>query len=187
MTLHGKPITVKGPRSAIDQGIALLSEDRRTSGLVGLRGIRENISLPNLKQFAPRVLLQMRKEAEAAMELFQQLRIKAGGLQTEVANLSGGNQQKVAFAKWLEAGPSLFIADEPTRGVDVGAKFEIYTLLCKLAEEKKAVVMISSDLPELLGICDRILVMSDGQVTGELDRAEATQERVMALATKLVQ
>lgn len=187
MTLNGKQITVKNPRSAIDQGIALLSEDRRTSGLVGLRSIRENISLPNLKQFAPRVLLRMRKEAEAAMGLFQQLRIKAGGLQTDVANLSGGNQQKVAFAKWLEAGPSLFIADEPTRGVDVGAKFEIYTLLCKLAEEKKAVVMISSDLPELLGICDRILVMSDGQVTGELDRAEASQERVMALATKLVQ
>lgn len=187
MTLNGKPIAPKDPRRAIDQGIALLSEDRRTSGLVGLRSIRENISLPNLKQFAPRILLHMRKEAEAVSGLFQRLRIKAKGLQTEVSSLSGGNQQKVAFAKWLQAGPSLFIADEPTRGVDVGAKFEIYSLLCELAEEKKAVIMISSDLPELLGICDRIMVMSDGRVTGELDRSEATQERIMALATKLVQ
>ena len=116
--------------------------------------------------------------------MFERLRIKASGILSTVSNLSGGNQQKVVIAKWLLADPTLFIADEPTRGVDVGAKYEIYTLLCKLAEEGKAVMMISSDLPELLGLCDRVLVMSNGRITGEFRRGDATQERIMACATQ---
>ena len=184
MKLGQKQVSIKNPRCAIDQGIILLPEDRRVSGLVGLRSIKENISLPNLRRFAPGVLLNTRREAKESADMFERLRIKANGILSAVSNLSGGNQQKVVIAKWLLADPTLFIADEPTRGVDVGAKYEIYSLLCKLAEEGKAVMMISSDLPELLGLCDRILVMSNGRITGEFSREDATQERIMACATQ---
>ena len=181
--LENRPLRITQPRQAIDAGICLLTEDRKTQGLVlGMR-IRENITLPTLKDFCRFLFTLNRKERETAQESIRELQIKTPSAESEARNLSGGNQQKVVLAKWLLARSKLFIFDEPTRGIDVGAKREIYLLMNDLMRRGAAVLMVSSELPEVLGMADRILVMSTGRLVGELNRTEATQEKIMDLAT----
>jgi len=182
MTLDGKTITVRSPRDAIQQGIYLAPEDRRRSGLIVEMTIRENITLPVLSRYAPGGLIQKSKETAIAQAASKALRVKTPSVDFQVRNLSGGNQQKVVLAKWLTLEPKVMIFDEPTRGIDVGAKAEIYDLMRGLAKEGVAVLMISSDMEEVLGQSDRIAVMHEGKVTGFLDRADATEEKVMQLA-----
>ncbi|MEW6237557.1 MAG: sugar ABC transporter ATP-binding protein [Candidatus Omnitrophota bacterium] len=180
---EGKMIHIASPRQAIDLGICLLTEDRKGQGLVlGMR-IRENITLPTLMEFCRYLFIQGKKERETADRSMKELTIKAPSAETEAQNLSGGNQQKVVLAKWLLAHSKLFIFDEPTRGIDVGAKREIYLLMNELLRRGAGILMISSELPEVLGMADRVLVMSAGRVVGELSRSEATQEKIMDLAT----
>jgi len=180
---EGQKIQIASPRQAIDLGICLLTEDRKGQGLVlGMR-LRENITLPTLSEFCRYLFIQGKKERETANRSMKELTIKAPSAETEAQHLSGGNQQKVVLAKWLLAHAKLFIFDEPTRGIDVGAKREIYLLMNELLRRGAGVLMISSELPEVLGMADRVLVMSAGRLVGELSRAEATQERIMDLAT----
>ena len=183
MFLENRPVHIASPRHAIDSGICLLTEDRKSQGLIlGMR-IRENITLPTLMDFCRFLFIQGRRERETAHQSMQELRIKAPSIETEAQNLSGGNQQKVVLAKWLLANSKLFIFDEPTRGIDVGAKREIYLLMNELLRRGAGILMISSELPEVLGMADRILVMSYGRLAGELSREAATQEKIMDMAT----
>lgn len=180
---QGSEIRIDSPRRAIDTGICFLTEDRKSQGLVlGMR-VRENITLPTLKDLCRMLFIQGARERRIVNEKMKELTVKAPSSETEVRNLSGGNQQKVVLAKWLLAKSKLFIFDEPTRGIDVGAKREIYLLINELLRRGAAVLMISSELPEVLGMADRILVMSGGRLVGELNRQEATQEKIMDLAT----
>jgi D-xylose transport system ATP-binding protein len=171
------------PREAIAAGLALVSEDRKRYGLVLEASIGENITLATLRRFTHRGLLDHRTREGEALEQFAALRIKAPGLHALVNQLSGGNQQKVVLAKWLMAQPRVLFLDEPTRGIDVGAKAEIYQLIAELAARGLGVVLVSSDLPELLGMSQRVLVLSQGRPTAHLDEASATPETVMAAAT----
>lgn len=181
--MDGREVHIKCPRDAVEQGIMMVSEDRRKYGLVTKRDVLENIMLPNYKNEGRQLLLKHKAERSITAEMIEKLRIKTPSQHTETASLSGGNQQKVVIGKWLVAGPKIFVLDEPTRGIDVGAKAEIYKLMCEFAKAGMAIIMISSDLPELLGMADRIYVMSEGKITGELTREEATQEKIMHLAT----
>jgi len=181
--LHGKPIVVASPAQAITYGIAMVSEDRKAEGLVLCRSVLENISLANLKSFAAGPFISGRGEEAAAQKMIRMLQIKTPDSAMVVDNLSGGNQQKIVLAKWLLGDLKLLILDEPTRGIDVGSKSEIHKLMTQFARQGLAIVMISSELPEILGMSDRVIVMSGGKVTGELNRSEATQESVMRLAT----
>jgi len=183
--LHNQPVANKSAREAMNNRISLVPEDRKRMGLVLEQTILENISLPNLPQFATMFSINQHKELEQCERMAKHLAIKAPSLHAIVNSLSGGNQQKVVIAKWLMSQPEVLIMDEPTRGIDVGAKYEIYKLMNNLAEEGVAIIMISSELPEILGMSDRILVMHEGECTGILDRADATQENIMALATGL--
>jgi D-xylose transport system ATP-binding protein len=183
--LHGKPVRNKSAREAMNNRISLIPEDRKRMGLVLEQSILKNISLPNLPQFATAFSINEHKEVEQCERMAKHLAIKAPHLYAIVNSLSGGNQQKVVIAKWLMSQPHVLILDEPTRGIDVGAKYEIYKLMNNLAEEGVAIIMISSELPEILGMSDRILVMHEGVCTGILNRADATQENIMALATGL--
>ena len=180
--LFGKPFSVKNVRHAIKNGIGFVTEDRKKQGLVLNMTVAENLSLVNMNSVMRRGMRSERLETQVAQQLVDMLHIVTPGVYQKVANLSGGNQQKVVIGKWLNADCEILIVDEPTRGIDVGAKAEIYKLLCQLAGQGKAVIMISSDMPELLGVCDRIVVMHDGRITGELGREEATQNRIMELA-----
>ncbi len=183
IVFDGKVLHTHTPRQAIDSGICLLTEDRKAQGLIlGMR-IRENVTLPTLSEFCRFFFIQGNQERKAAQNSLKELTIKAPSIETQVRNLSGGNQQKVVLAKWLLAHSKLFIFDEPTRGIDVGAKREIYLLMNELLRRGASVLMISSELPEVLGMSDRILVMSRGHLVGELSRQEATQEKIMHLAT----
>lgn len=181
--LDGRPLVLRSPRDAIAAGICLLTEDRKNQGLVLHMSVRENITLARLERFSVGGWMARRRECAAAGALVEELRIKTPSLEQPAATLSGGNQQKVVLARWLIDKARLFIFDEPTRGVDVGAKIEIYHWINQLAARGAAILVVSSDLPEILGISDRVLVMRGGALAGELDRAEATPERVMALAT----
>lgn len=179
----GKPLSGGSVRRAIAAGLALVSEDRKAEGLVLPMGVAENLSLAvQARDALPGGWLDLRRERERAGELGSRLRIKASAGQ-RVGQLSGGNQQKVALGKWLATDPRVLLLDEPTRGVDVGARQEIYALMDGLAREGRAVLFVSSDLAEVLGMADRVVVMHEGRVTGGLARGEATEERVMALAT----
>jgi ABC-type sugar transport system ATPase subunit len=187
--LDGRPLEIRSPRDAIAAGIGLLTEDRKLQGLVLGRSVRENFSLPNLARFSQPGLMGFlgfmdgRREREAFGRHVAALRIKVPHQDEAARNLSGGNQQKVVLAKWLERDCEVLFFDEPTRGIDVGARHEIYQLMNDLVARGKAIVMVSSDLPEVLGMADRILVMHDGRITGELDnRRGCTQEDVMRLA-----
>lgn len=184
--LCGSPLELRNPKDAIRQGIAMVSEDRKAEGLVLCRSVRENISLANLQKFAPGLLLNLKAEEEAAQKMRELLQIKTANLDTPVGNLSGGNQQKIVIAKWLLGDLKVLILDEPTRGIDVGSKSEIHKLMMQFAKQGLAIIMISSELPEVLGMSDRVVVMHEGCITGELSRAEATQENIMALATQAV-
>jgi len=180
--LDGVPLTIATPIDAIRQGICLVPEDRRGHGIVGGMNVRENITLPNLPAFARAGLVNRRAEATAAQEIATNLTVKTPSIEAPIGTLSGGNQQKVVLGRWLACGPRAMVFDEPTQGVDVGAKAEIHRLIRRLADEGAAVVLISSDLEEIVAECDRVAVMHDGRVTGVLDRAQCTPQSIMQLA-----
>jgi len=185
--LEGQPLHVKGPADAIAKGIAMVSEDRKAEGLVLCRSVLENISLANLQKFAPSLFMDLKKEAAEGQRMRGLLQIKTANLATTVDTLSGGNQQKIVIAKWLLGDLKVLILDEPTRGIDVGSKSEIHKLMTQFAQQGLAIVMISSELPEVMGMSDRIVVMQEGRVKGELAREDASSERIMSLATGAAQ
>jgi len=180
--LGEKVISVGQPRSALEGGVYLVPEDRHGEGLVLGMNVRENVTLPSLKRFSPFNFIRRRRECEKAEEQIRSLKIKTPNAETLVLNLSGGNQQKVVLGKWLGMSPKVIILDEPTRGIDVGAKAEIYRLMRSLAEQGTVILMISSDMEELLHISDRVAVMHEGEICGVLDRADCTEEKIMHLA-----
>jgi len=185
ITLDGNELDIRSPRDAITAGICLLTEDRKGQGLILNQSVLENFGLPNLSRFSAGGLIQQKLERSAFQGYVEQLQIKVSEPAQRAGNLSGGNQQKVVLAKWLERDAEVIIFDEPTRGIDVGAKFEIYLLMHKLVEQGKAILMISSELPEVLGMADRIVVLHEGRVKGEInDVKSATQESIMSLAVK---
>ena len=177
--LDGKPVDVSTVGKAIRQGIAYVTEDRKGCGLVLEQEIRKNVTLANLPKVASHGVIDENAEAKVAQGYRESLHIRSSGIEQLAVNLSGGNQQKVVLSKWLFTQPRLLILDEPTRGIDVGAKFEIYTIIDQLARNGEGILMISSEMPELLGMCDRIYVMNEGRFAAELDRSEASQERIM--------
>ncbi len=183
MKLEGRELTIKNGNDAMRAGISLVPEDRKRHGLVLIQSILKNISLPNLDRFSSFMRIDQYAELIECLKYSKQLAIKTPNLLSPVESLSGGNQQKVVIAKWLMSGPKVLIMDDPTRGVDVGAKYEIYKLMNELAELGISIIMISSDLQEVLGMSDRVMVMCHGRSNGMLDIAEATQERIMTLAT----
>ena len=181
--LEGKELNIKSPADAIAHGIAMVSEDRKKYGLVLCRSIKENTSLAHLKMFAKGLrLINGKKEAEVCKHISKRMNLKCSGLSQKCINLSGGNQQKVVLAKCLIDPPKVLILDEPTRGIDVGAKAEIHRMMCELAAAGMAIILISSELPEILGMSDRILVMGDGKIKGEFSREEASQGTILAAA-----
>ncbi|MBE3592007.1 MAG: sugar ABC transporter ATP-binding protein [Thermoanaerobacter sp.] len=180
--LRGKKVHFKKPGDAIKHGMLYLTEDRKEKGLILINTIRENVTLSNLKALAKGLVVDETEEIAVAQDFQRKLNIKARNVEVKVSTLSGGNQQKVLVAKALFTEPEIIILDEPTRGIDVGAKYEIYMLMRQLASEGKAILLISSELPEILGMSDRIYVMSKGRITGELKAEEANQENVMAYA-----
>jgi ribose transport system ATP-binding protein len=182
ISLGGTPTKISSARDAINSGIYLIPEDRRHSGLILDVPIRENITLAALSRYASAGLINSDAETKTAKEMCEKLNVKTPSVETKAANLSGGNQQKVVLAKWLSLNPRLLIFDEPTRGIDVGAKAEIYQLMRSLAENGVAIIMISSDMEEVLGESDRIAVMHEGAITGILERNEASEEAIMKLA-----
>ncbi|MDQ0455777.1 sugar ABC transporter ATP-binding protein [Rhizobium paknamense] len=182
--VKGKPVSIRTPRQARDLGLAYVPEDRGLQGLVKSMTINENLSMAALDRIAPGLFLNFAEEARRAVDAVKRLGVRArAGIHQPVGELSGGNQQKVVIAKWLETIPDILILDEPTRGVDVGAKAEIHAMMSDLAAKGLAIIMISSELPEVIGMSDRILVMNNGQVTGMIDRADATPETVGAAMT----
>jgi putative multiple sugar transport system ATP-binding protein len=179
----GKKVNFRNPSQAIKEGIAYVTEDRKGNGLILMDEIRSNVTLANLQKLSKKNgVINKNEEINVANYYKSSLNIRATSIAQKVGNLSGGNQQKVSLGKWLFVKPNLLILDEPTRGIDVGAKYEIYTLMNKLVEEGMSIIMISSELPEILGMSDRLYVMSDGQIVGEMSKEEATQEKVMQLA-----
>ena len=180
--LNGKKLEIDSPRDAIKQGVYLVPEDRRNLGLITSLPIRENVTLPDLGRYTTAGLLNVTREKTAAKAVCGELNVKMSSVENEVGNLSGGNQQKVVLAKWLSLDPKVLIFDEPTRGVDIGAKSEIYFLMRELAKKGVAIIVISSDMEEVLGISDRVAVMHEGRITGILDRDQCTEESVMQLA-----
>ncbi|MEB2270552.1 sugar ABC transporter ATP-binding protein [Bacillus safensis] len=181
--VHGKKAVIKKPSDAVKLGIGFITEDRKDEGLMLDASIRENIGLPNLKSFSPKGLIDKKTEEDFVDLLIKRLTIKTASSDISARSLSGGNQQKVVIAKWIGIQPKVLILDEPTRGVDVGAKREIYQLMNELTDRGVAILMVSSELPEILGMSDRVLVIHEGTINGELDKTEATQERIMTLAT----
>ncbi len=177
--VHGKPVDVSTVRKAIDAGLAYVTEDRKHLGLILGDNILHNTSLANLQGVANGTVIDDIKEAKVATDYRSRLRIRSHGIYQEAVNLSGGNQQKVVLSKWLFSDPEVLILDEPTRGIDVGAKYEIYSIINQLAADGKGVLMISSEMPELLGTCDRIYVMNEGRIVAELSKEEASQESIM--------
>ncbi|MBD1381436.1 sugar ABC transporter ATP-binding protein [Bacillus sp. IB182487] len=182
--VNGKPVKIKTPIDAISNGIAHVPESRKEQGLFLSMSVKENILMAELKQHSRAGVVNWGQINESAAKYISDLGIKIASPNQQVSSLSGGNQQKVVIARWLSIAPKVLLLDEPTRGVDIGAKTEIHKIVSKLAEEGLAVLMISSELPEILGVSDRILVMNEGRITGELSREEATQEKIMYLATR---
>lgn len=185
ITLHGKQIANRTPRESKRNGFAMLTEERRATGIFGIRDITDNTVISGLRKYRTGGIFlsdrKMKKDTEWSIEA---MRIKTPSRTTKIRTLSGGNQQKVILGRWLLTEPEVLLLDEPTRGIDVGAKYEIYQLIIALAEAGKCVIMVSSEMPELLGVCDRILVMSGGRLAGELDVKDATQEKIMELASR---
>jgi D-xylose transport system ATP-binding protein len=181
--LEGREIKIDNGHDAMLKGISLVPEDRKRHGLVLIQSILKNISLPNLDRFASFLRIDQDAELVESLKYAKELSIKTPNLFVSAESLSGGNQQKVVISKWLMSGPKILIMDDPTRGVDVGAKYEIYKLMNDLAENGISIIMISSDLQEVLGMSDRVMVMCQGRSNGTLDITEASQERIMALAT----
>ncbi|WP_426455142.1 multiple monosaccharide ABC transporter ATP-binding protein [Paenibacillus sp. S-38] len=184
MIKDGRQLELRSIPEAIGSGIAYVTEDRKHYGLVLMDNIKQNITLANLGKISKRGVVDENREVVEAESYRKKMNIKSPSILQKTGNLSGGNQQKVVLSKWMFAEPDLLILDEPTRGIDVGAKYEIYTIIHQLAAEGKGVLIISSELPEVLGMCDRIYVMSEGRITGEFPRAEASQEKLMKYMTK---
>jgi ribose transport system ATP-binding protein len=180
--VDGRLLPASDPAASIKAGIGFLTEDRKQQGLVLQMSVAENISLTSLDDIAHHGVLDLEEEQRRVAEMVEKLHIRAASIDQEAVDLSGGNQQKVVLAKWLAAGCKVLVFDEPTRGIDVGAKAEIYELIGELAERGVAVVLISSEMPELLGLADRVAVMHEGTLQGILPRSEASQERIMELA-----
>lgn len=176
---NGKRLNLKNVAEAIENGLAYVSEDRHEYGMVIGKSIKENITLPSLKQFLRHGSIDFNKETVVANEYRNKLKIKSYNVEQDVGNLSGGNQQKVIFSRWVLSGADVLILDEPTRGIDVGAKYEIYQVINELVGEGKAVIFISSDMPEILGMCDRVYVMNEGRIAGEIMGDEITQVNIM--------
>ena len=185
ITYQGKELRINQPKDAIDAGVAMLTEDRRATGILGVLSVADNVSVASLKQYLiGGIMLDDKKIEELVQDNVAKLSIKTPSSKTQIQSLSGGNQQKVLISRWLARDPDVFILDEPTRGIDVGAKYEIYCIIADLAKKGKSVIMISSEMSELIGMSDRIMVMCDGRVTGFIDGKDANQENIMALATK---
>ncbi|MBP0959142.1 MAG: sugar ABC transporter ATP-binding protein, partial [Oscillospiraceae bacterium] len=181
--IEGNEMKIKSAQDAIKAGIGFITEDRKTEGLLLEKSISENIVLANLDKVSDKGVVKKAKVEEIVKKGIDEFRIKCFGPQHECNNLSGGNQQKVVFAKWVYTDPKILILDEPTRGVDIGAKKEIYSVINDLAAKGVAIILVSSELPEVLGMSDRIMVVHEGKVTGIIDANEADQEKVMTLAT----
>lgn len=181
--VRGRPVRIRNPRDAVDNGIGLLTEDRKRQGLFLLMSVRDNVVMAVLDKLTRGLSTNRRKEGEITQRFIEQIAIKASSQDQLAMNLSGGTQQKVVLSKWLATKPQVLIFDEPTRGIDVGAKVEIYKMINELARQGVAILMISSELPEILGMSDRIMVIGGGRIRGFLDRAEATEEKIMELAT----
>jgi methyl-galactoside transport system ATP-binding protein len=182
----GKLVGNKTPKEAIANGFGLVTEERRATGIFGILDIRENTVISSLRNYLKGILLQDKKMRESTDSMIQAMRIKTPSQKTKIQSLSGGNQQKVIFGRWMLTNPDILLLDEPTRGIDVGAKYEIYQLIQDLAKNGKSVIMVSSEMPELLGVCNRILVMSGGRLAGEVDADNTSQEEIMTLAAKYV-
>ncbi len=185
ITYKGKELKITQPRDAINNGIAMLTEDRRATGILGVLSIADNVSVSSLNKYLiGGIMLDDKKIEQLVQENVAKLSIKTPSSKTLIQSLSGGNQQKVLISRWLANDPDVFILDEPTRGIDVGAKYEIYCIIAELAKQGKSIIMISSEMSELIGMSDRIMVMCDGRVTGFIDGKDANQENIMALATQ---
>lgn len=182
--LNGEEVKLASSRQAIDKKIAYVTEDRKGDGLILTNPIRVNTTLANMKKVSKNSKIDRHLEVAAATDYVQKLRTKCTSIEQSVGNLSGGNQQKVLISKWMFAEPEIMILDEPTRGIDVGAKYEIYCIINQLVAEGKSILMISSELPELLGMCDRIYIMNEGKMVGEVKKEEATQELIMGQILK---
>jgi putative multiple sugar transport system ATP-binding protein len=180
----GQAVQFNDVTSAIDQGMAYVSEDRKGNGLILMDDIKQNITLASLNKISKQSILDKNKEIIVAEEYRKKLRIKTPSIFQTAGNLSGGNQQKIVLSKWIFSEPDILILDEPTRGIDVGAKYEIYSIINDLANDGKGILIISSELPELLGMCDRIYCLNEGSITGEVMKAEANQEKLMTYMTK---
>jgi methyl-galactoside transport system ATP-binding protein len=182
---QGEELTINSPADAINKGIALLTEDRRATGIFGVLSIADNVSIASLNQYLKMgVILDDKKIEQLVQDNVAKLSIKTPSSKTAIQTLSGGNQQKVLISRWLANDPDVFILDEPTRGIDVGAKYEIYCIIANLAKQGKSIIMISSEMGELIGMSDRVMVMCDGRVTGFIDGDKANQENIMELATR---
>ena len=179
--IDGAAREIASPADAVGAGIVYVPEDRGQQGAITAMPIFQNVTLPSLGRTSRSGFIRLAEEFKLARTYCERLDLRAASLDTDVGNLSGGNQQKVVLSKWLFSEPEVLILDEPTRGIDVGAKFEIYNIINSLSEQGKGVVMISSEMPELLGMCDRIYVMNEGALVGELSAAEASQERIMSM------
>jgi ribose transport system ATP-binding protein len=182
--VEGKKVDIQSPQDAVREGIGYLSEDRKRFGIVLQKSITENSTLASLKDYVSKAFINSAAERDVAQKYVDTLKTKTPGVEQLVMNLSGGNQQKVVVAKWLISNSSILIFDEPTRGIDVGAKQEIYELMNRLVKEGKSIIMISSEMPEILRMSDRIIVMCEGRKTAEMDIAQATQEKIMYAATR---
>jgi putative multiple sugar transport system ATP-binding protein len=181
--VDGKKRAFRNPRQAINSGLAYVTEDRKGNGLILIQDVKQNITLANLDRISRKGVVNENSEVVEATEYRKALDIRTPTIEQLVLNLSGGNQQKVSLAKWLFVSPEILILDEPTRGIDVGAKYEIYTIMNRLVAEGKSIIMISSELPEILGMSDRIYIVSSGKIAGELPIEDATQEKIMHMAT----
>jgi rhamnose transport system ATP-binding protein len=184
--IEGKDLTITSPQQAIQLGFAYVPEDRQLHGLIPAMALTPNISLPLISHYAQMGWLQDKLERKSAYAAALQMEVRANNIWQLARELSGGNQQKVVLAKWLATNPRILILDEPTRGIDVGTKAAVHGLMSKLAAEGKAILMISSELPEILGMSDRVIVMREGHVTAHFTRAEATQENIISAATENV-
>ncbi len=184
--VKGKEVDIKEPADAKKYGFAMLTEDRRRTGIIPVATVCDNVVIANLKKYVSKLrLVNNKKMRSDTVEYVDKLNIKTTGTEVRVQDLSGGNQQKVLVARWLLTNPEILLVDEPTRGIDVGAKAEIHSLLTQMAASGKAIIMASSEMPEILGMCDRVLVMYEGKMTGIIDREDATQERIMEYATNV--
>jgi inositol transport system ATP-binding protein len=183
--VHGQPVHIRGVQDAINNGVVMLSEDRRRFGIVPIRDVKENVTLASMDRFFRKGRLDKSKERSTVQEVCRKINVKMASIDVQVSTLSGGNQQKVVLSKWMLQDPDILILDEPTRGIDVGAKYEIYKLMTGLVKDGKSIIMVSSELPELIGMCDRMYVMAEGEITGEIERADFSQETIMRYAMNM--